>query len=97
MGIAVGFWNWVRERPSWQRVARVSEQLAADAIITIVFMVIIYLVSVVARWLDVDKEVVVFGISIANMIHVLHGANFIINGYYALKHLISAHGANDGN
>jgi hypothetical protein len=94
----VGFWTWFRSRPSWKRVARVAEQLAADAIITVVFMVIIYLVSVVARRLHIDKEEVALGLTIAHMIHWLHAANFVINGYYALKHLVAAHRTNgDGN
>jgi hypothetical protein len=93
----MGLLEWLSTRPSLRRVARVSEQLVADAIVTIVFMLVIYAVSIVARWLGVDKEEIAFGIKIANMIHVLHGANFIINGYYALKHLVAAHGATDGN
>lgn len=92
----MGFWTWLTSRPSAVRVARVAEQLAADAIITIVFMVVIYLVSVVARQLHIDKEEVAFSFTIAHMIHWLHAANFAINGYYALKHLVAAHGTNDG-
>jgi hypothetical protein len=91
----VDFWTWLGSRPSWKRVARVSEQLFADAIITIVFMIIIYLVSVVARLLHVDKEEVAYGFTIAHMIHWLHAGNFAINGYYALKHLIAAHRTDD--
>jgi glycerol uptake facilitator-like aquaporin len=91
----VEFWTWLSSRPSWQRVARVSEQLIADAIITIVFMIVIYLVSVVARQLHVDKEEIVSGFTIAHMIHWLHAANFAINGYYALRHLIAAHRTSD--
>ena len=88
----MGFWSWLSTRRSWQRVARVTEQLAADAIITIVFMTIIYLVSVVARQLHIDREEVAFGVTIAHMIHWLHAANFVINGYFALRHLVAAHG-----
>jgi len=93
----MGLLEWLNTRPSFRRVVRVSEQLAADAIITIVFMVVIYVVSVFARRLGIDKEEIAFGISIANMIHMLHAANFAINGYYALRHLIAAHGAHDEN
>jgi hypothetical protein len=70
--------------------------LAADAFITIVFMVIIYAVSVIARQLHVDSEQVAFGYTIAHMLRWLHGANFVINGYYAIKHLIAAHETDDG-
>jgi hypothetical protein len=93
----VGFWTWLTSRPSALRVARVTEQLAADAIITIVFMSVIYLVSVAARQLHVDKEEVAFGFTIAHMIHWLHAANFVINGYYALKPLVAAHGTDHGS
>lgn len=75
MGGAVGFWRWLIARPAWRRVARVSEHLAADGAILIVFMVIIYLVSVVAGF-----EEIAFGVTMAHFIRWLHAANFIING-----------------
>jgi len=93
----VGLWTWLSSRPSLQRVARVTEQLAADALIAAAFMVIIYLISVLARWLHVDREEIAFGYTIAHMIRWLHATNFAINGYYAFKHLIAAHRTNDGH
>jgi hypothetical protein len=95
MGGAVGIWRWLSARPAWRRVARVSEQLAADGAILVVFMVIIYLVSVVAGFLHIQDEEIAFGVTMAHFIRWLHAANFIINGYYALKHLRSAHGADE--
>jgi hypothetical protein len=88
---SVGVWGWLQERQAWQRVARVSEQLACDAVITIVFMLAIYCVGTVARWLNIDKDVVVHGITIADIVHMLHAANLVVNGYFALKHLVTAH------
>ena len=89
----MSFWERLRRRPPWRRVARVSEQLASDALITIVFMLAIYCVGLVAKWLSIDKEVVAFHISIGDMIHMLHATNLLVNGYFALRHLILAHGA----
>ena len=87
----MGLWGWLKERPAWQRVARVSEQLVCDASITIVFMLAIYCVGTVARWLNIDTEVVVYGITVADIVHMLHAANLVVNGYFALKHLVTAH------
>ncbi len=87
-------WEWLRDRPPWRRVARVSEQLVSDAAITIVFMVAIFCVGGVARWLGIDKEEVAHRFTIADIIHMLHAANLAVNGFFALKHLVTAHRSN---
>jgi len=54
-------------------------------------MVAIYCVGEVARWLGIDKQVVAGGGTIGDIVHMLHAANLLVNGYFALKHLIDAH------
>jgi len=61
----------------------------------IAFMAFIFAVGTVARWLRIDKEVLAYGITIADIIHMLHAANLLVNSYFALKHLITAHEPDD--
>jgi hypothetical protein len=68
---------------------RTSAQAAGAG--QLAFMVFIFAVGTVARWLGIDKEVVAYGITIADMIHMLHAANLLVNGFFAVKHLITAH------
>lgn len=60
----------------------------------IAFMAFIFAVGTVARWLRIDKEVLAYGITIADIIHMLHAANLAVNGFFALKHLVTAHRSN---
>ena len=79
----------------WRRSWRVIQLLIVDALITIVFMCGLYAVSLVAYLLGIQNEKVAFGIRIIDIIHVLHALNLLVNGYWALRHLIEADGGRD--
>jgi hypothetical protein len=78
-------------RPSWRRTVVLSEEIASDVIITLVVMSGIFVTHAFAKLLGIDILHIAFGFTFGHIFTLLHLANLVANGVFAILHLIHAH------
>ena len=73
-----------------RRVGRATNELVADGILTIVFMLMIFCVGKVATFLGIDHKEILYGFSLSTIFLIAHGFTAVVMLAVALWHLVHA-------
>ena len=86
--------GWLRAlfaRPAWRRAAILSEEILVDLVTTLVYMAGLFIAHKFTKFLGVDQYPIAQGFTLGQIFIYLHVLNLLINGAFALWHLIRAH------